>query len=358
MDFGPDPSEYREKSVGVFGGKFFPPHLGHIEAIEWAAVRVDVLFVVVQYDEAYEAELCAGTDFAPVSPRLRERWLSEQFRDRPDIRVFAAYEKRISGDYTASWLSDPEIGECYRELEAQCDHIDVVFSGDPAYTPYFKTWLPQAEHVITPPSPAFKPHATDIRRDGVFAHWDALPEPVQRYYTKRVAFCGWESAGKSYTAEHVAATLGTSSVPEYGRTYYERLNGYEDIACSQDALNTMAGHLHALDLARGRKVICVDTDLVYTQFYHRKDFGWMHPALDELIRANAEQIDEWIFLEPHNPLDDDGSRFRLQQQQRQRTSDELQQLYRSYGKPIHVIDEPDPTRRLEAALELVRGFIL
>lgn len=344
MDFGPEIAEYAKSRIGILGGRFLPPHRGHLAEIAWAAEQVNVLFVVVDHDEAVEAELCATGRFAPISARLRERWLSEQFSDQPNIRVFSV-------------ARHPDLREHARVLEARCGHIDVVFAGDSADSSEIADGLPHAALITTPTPRAELPSAEDIRRDGVFAHWDALIEPAQQHYTKRVAFCGWESSGKSYTAEHIARVLETTAVPEYGRTYYERLNGYEGIADSQDALNTMAGHLHGLDVARGRKVMCVDTDLIYTQFYHRKDFGSMHPALDALIRANAEQIDEWIFLEPHNPLDDDGSRFRFDESERKRTSDALLDLYRSYGKSVHVIDERNPARRLKIALELVRGWI-
>ena len=164
MDFGPDIAGYAGKRVGLFGGKFFPPHNGHLAAIADAADQVDVLFVAVQYDEAYEAGLCTGSDFQPIPPRLRERWLSEVFRDRPDIRVLAAYEKR-----TEDWLTDPELDEIYRDLERRCGHIDVVFSGEDEYTPYFAKWLPEVEHkVVEMRDSAGGVRASDIRRDGVF----------------------------------------------------------------------------------------------------------------------------------------------------------------------------------------------
>ena len=73
--------------------------------------------------------------------------------------------------------------------------------------------------------------------------------------------------------------------------------------------------------------------------------------------AGADGIDEWIFLEPRNRLDDDGSRYRLDDAERQQVSDQLQDLYRAYGKKLHVIDEADDARRLAAAERLVRSWI-
>lgn len=333
MDFGPDIASYAGQRVGLFGDSFLPLHNGHLSQIERAATQVDVLFVVVVYNETAENKLCEETGFTPISHRLRERWLSEIFASRSDIRVLAA-------PMPGPDRPEPGRAAAYRDIEKRCNHIDVTFGGDHER-----------------PASVNEQQSAAIRRDGALRHWDDLPEPVQRHYTKRVAFCGWESSGKSYTAEHIATILGTTCVPEYGREYYERLNSYEDIGESQDALNTMAGQLHSLERARGYKVLCLDTDLIYTQFYHLKDFGWMHPALDALIRADAEKIDEWIFLEPRNPLADDGSRFRYDDDERQRTSDALQDLYREYGCRLHVVDEDDDARRLTVCTELVRSFM-
>lgn len=341
MDFGPDVSTYEGKRVGLFGDYFYPLHRGHLAQIDEAATRVDVLFVAVFANDPHEQSLIAGAEFAQLSPRLRERWLSELFAARPNIRVLTA---PVGSDHTAS----------FHELALRCHHIDEVFVQDDETAAEMETALPGTARVTLPPN---TPDAATIRREGTSAHWEALPRPVQLHYTKRVAFCGWESSGKSFTAEHIARVLATTCVPEYGREYYEQLGGYEDIAESQDALNTASGQLHSLERAVGNRILCVDTDLIYTQFYHLKDFGWMHPALDALVRANAEKIDEWIFLEPRNPLADDGSRFRYNDDERQSTSNSLQEMYRHYGVNLHVVDEADDAKRLQVCEELVRSFM-
>lgn len=57
MDNGVPITEYADKRVGVYGGKFFPFHKGHVSFVMEAAKLVDVLFVALQYDEEYEKSL-------------------------------------------------------------------------------------------------------------------------------------------------------------------------------------------------------------------------------------------------------------------------------------------------------------
>lgn len=344
MDNGVPVTEYADKIVGVYGGKFFPPHAGHLSFIEEAVKQVDVLFVVIQYDEEYEKQLCAGTPFPLVSPRIRERWLVEVFKDNPKVRVFSQYEHR--SDYH---LTDPQIQETYKDLIEQVGgHIDYIFSNTHEYDEYFSTWLPETTHIVMLENrDKINISASEIRAENVFNNWNHLLEPAKKYFTKRIAFCGWESAGKSYSSQHVAETFNTTYLPEYGRTFYvDDLGGFDGIDLPEDYIAIAAGHLHALNQATSNKILCLDTDLIYTQFFHWKQTNQLHPVIDALIKSNAEKIDTYFFLEPRNAFADDGTRFRVDEEERQRISDELKQMYDNYGKQLIVIDEINPETRL------------
>ncbi len=354
MDDGVPITEYKNKKVGVYGGKFFPFHKGHESFVEKALTYVDILFIAIQYDEVHEAALCAGTPFTPVTPRVRERWITEIYKDNPRVRVFAQYEKR-----TPNHMTDPEIGVTYDKLRKTVGHVDVIFSNTHEYDDYFAKWLPEAEHIVFLEDRHVYPiSATEIRQKGVYKTWDALNPIIQRYYLKRVAFCGWESSGKTYTAQHIAKIYETTYLPEYGRTLFtEELGGYADVALPEDYITIAAGHLQQLHYATGNKILVVDTDLIYTQFYHILDTGKKNPVLDEIIKADAEKIDTYVFLEPYNKFADDGSRFRLKETERKRRSDMLKQLYIDYGKNIIVIDQPDDSLRLTDAVDVIAKIL-
>lgn len=354
MDNGVPVTEYADKTVGVYGGKFFPPHAGHVSFIEEAKKQVDVLFVVVQYDEEHEKKLCEGTPFPLVPPRVRERWLVETFKNDDKVRVFSQYEHR-----SPEHLTDPLLKITYDDLLNKIGgKIDVIFSNTHEYDNYFSTWLPGTPHVVLLENrDVVNISASEIRATNVFNNWEHLLEPAKKYFVKRIAFCGWESAGKSYSSEHLANIFNTTYLPEYGRTFYvDDLGGFDGIDLPEDYVAIAAGHLHALNKATANKILCLDTDLIYTQFFHWKQTGTLHPVIDSLIKANAEKIDTYFFLEPRNAFADDDTRFRVDEEERQRISNELKNMYMNYGKQLIVIDEENPTFRLQKMETEIRNL--
>lgn len=354
-DYGEDTFNIREKglTVGVYGGKFLPPHRGHIATALRAASMVDILFIAVQYDTVYEKEICGSEEFA-LHPRQRVAWLSEEFANFPNIRVLAQYEHRCS-DY----LTNSELAETYSELlQSVGGKIDKVFSSDKSYDNYFKTWLPDSEHVVIDADRSVVPiSATDIRTGGVRKHWNDLPDSVRKTFQKRVVFAGWESAGKSYIAEAVSKIVDGKYLPEYGREYYDRKGGYLSVATPKDYPEIAAGHLHQLQCAGSQsEIVCVDTDLIYTQFYHQEEFGSLHPVLDVMIKDCAENPYATLFFEPHNSLTQDGSRMLLDQNARNEKSERLKELYKQYGREIIIVDETDRHKRLMKAVEIIQGL--
>lgn len=355
MDFGPEIEAYADKRIGIYGGKFLPFHRGHLSYIMRAQSMVDVLFVVVHYDEVFESALCEGTKFEYVGPEVRERWLAEELKPFPNIRVISAYEHR-SNDY----MNDPSIWDSYRELERRIGHIDVVFSGEDSYAEYYEKYLPGAENVaFYQDRPVVDISATRIREMGVNEGWDYLPRSVQNWYVKRVAICGIESVGKTYLSNMLAKAYSTTSVPEYGRLYYEHLNAYSDVAVRADFADIAAGQVHTLNLGarEANRALIADTDLVYTAWFHMKEYGEKDPVVDALIKARAEKIDCWLYIEPRNPHVLDGTRLPVTDEHRAQNNASLKALYAEYGIELTVIDSADRGERFEAAVAAVRSVL-
>lgn len=90
-------------------------------------------------------------------------------------------------------------------------------------------------------------------------------------------------------------------------------------------------------------MLMVDTDLVYTQFFHQETYGELNPALDVLIRENADWVDLRLFLMPY-AFADDGTRFRTEHAARLTAVERLKALYAHYGRELVVIDGTGPER--------------
>jgi HTH-type transcriptional repressor of NAD biosynthesis genes len=355
MDFGPEIETYQGKTIGMYGGKFLPLHRGHVSFILQAQAMVDVLFVVVNYDPVWEGQLCKNTRFDYVGPRVRERWLAEEFKDYPNIRVVSAYEHR-SEDY----MHDDTIFDAYAELQAQIGHIDVVFSGEDSYTEYFAKYLPEARHaVFFQDRPIVNISATKVREMGPYAAWDYLPRPVQTHYVKRLALCGVESVGKTFLSRMVATSFNTITAPEWGRLYYEELNAYTDVAEKADFVEIATGHCHRLDRLQreAQKLLSVDTDMVYTQWFYMQEYGEKNPVLDALIRARADKIDRYVYIEPYNAHELDGTRLPVDETRRRANNESLKALYREYGIELTIVDEPDREKRSAEVLRLAQELV-
>jgi NadR type nicotinamide-nucleotide adenylyltransferase len=113
----------------------------------------------------------------------------------------------------------------------------------------------------------------------------------------RVVLSGVESVGKSTMAQALAAHFGGLLVPEFGRTYTERLR--RDLTL-EDHYAIAEGHEIAADQAASArpKVLIEDTDIVMTSAWATMLFGTRDPILGD--RKSRAQLH--LLLEPDVPF--------------------------------------------------------
>jgi HTH-type transcriptional repressor of NAD biosynthesis genes len=337
--------------VGFYGGKFAPIHQGHVYAMIKASTMVDELHIIVSYDDEFERDvLFKDTKMKHVPFNIRLRWWKQITRDMSHVHVHAIEEKQ-TGQFS-DWEKGAE-----GIKEAIGKHIDVVFSSEHEYGEFFSKLYPTAKHiVIDAKRETYNISATKLRKDGAMEHWDMLPEIVKPYFAKRVVIVGTESCGKSTMVKNLANLYNTTFVEEYGRTFYERLGGCDDITIPSDYPEIAFGHKYRemIQLQKANKVLIIDTEAIVTQYYSMLYLNQRNPILDAIARE--QQYDLWLFLEPDVKWVDDGTRVHGEHKIREQNNMYLKELLRQFGIK-YVTVSGNYHERLDVAVKYINDLI-
>ncbi|OCA84204.1 nicotinate-nucleotide adenylyltransferase [Bacillus sp. FJAT-27225] len=337
--------------VGMFGGKFYPIHMGHVYAMIKASTMVDELHVIVSYDDEYERNVILKNAKLPHIPYyIRLRWWTELTKDMPHVRVHAIEEMQTGR------FSDWERGA--RLIKAAIGkEIDTVFSSEPSYGTYFEKLYPGAKHVVIDAERiAYGISGTKLRTEGAIKHWEWLPDCVKPYFAKKIAVVGTESCGKSTLVQNLALLYNTSCVAEYGRSFYEEIGGCEGITLDEDFAQIAFGHKvrEQEKLKQANKVLFVDTEAIVTQYFSIAYQGRRRRVLDEV--AKTQKYDLWLLLEPDVVWVDDGTRSFGNQEVREYNHEILKGLLDEHGIPYKTI-KGNYEERLEQAVQLVNELL-
>lgn len=308
-------------SIGFYGGKFLPPHMGHLNCILQASGMCDKLYIGISYSKSRELELTNISKIKSISPQQRKEWLEQLTNYLDNIEVFIFEDSDIK--YQSWWDGAKQVREVIG------DKIDYVYGSEPLYEGVFNRLYPEAQYVIIDPDRGmFNVSATDIRTDGVFKYWDMIPNICKPYFNKKVVITGTESCGKSTLVRKLAEYYNTKYVEEYGRTMCEQLgtgqplsNHYPYIAYGHK-IEEFKQNMNA------NKVLIIDTDAVVTQYYNELYNNQHSDVIDAIITAN--KYDLWINLEPDVNWIDDGLRIHGDVKQRNDNNLKLKEMLNKY----------------------------
>ncbi|MCM3586641.1 multifunctional transcriptional regulator/nicotinamide-nucleotide adenylyltransferase/ribosylnicotinamide kinase NadR [Mesobacillus maritimus] len=315
-------------TVGFYGGKFLPLHLGHVYAIIQASTMVDELYVVLSHSENRDKELCKNTNIDYIESRVRFRWLHQLVKDMEHVKVLAVEDSNGDKDY--NWHEGAF--EIKRKIGKP---IDYVFSSERAYEGIFANLYPHSTHIIIDGKREMVPiSATKIRENGVFQYWDFLPDVVKPHFVKKVVVLGTESCGKSTLTRNLAKIFNTTFVEEYGRTFCEKVGGCEGIMLEEDYPLIAYHHKvkEAEAIEKANKIVFIDTEAVVTQFYSELYNGSFHPILDEM--AKNQNYDLMLYLEPDVKWVNDGLRVHGKQEIREENNQRLKMLLQKNKLPF------------------------
>jgi HTH-type transcriptional regulator, transcriptional repressor of NAD biosynthesis genes len=337
-------------TVGFIGGKFLPLHLGHVYAIVHASSVVDELYVVLSHSVRRDTELCQNTKMNYIPAQIRLRWLSQLTKDMPHVKVIAVEDEQDNEHYNwdeGAQLIKKEIGK----------PIDYVFSSEWEYQDIFQKLYPNTRHkLIDPMRTHVNISATTIRSEGVFKHWEFIPDVVKPYFIKKIVLVGTESCGKSTLTKNLAKIYNTTYVEEYGRIVCEELGVCDGIMIKEDYLKIAYGHKmeESKAIDKANKLVFIDTEAIVTQFYSNLYNNEHQPVLDEI--AKLQDYDLWLFLEPDVIWVDDRLRVHGEIEVRNQNNRRLKNLLEKQNIDYHILSG-NYEKRLNDAMEMIERLL-
>jgi len=337
-------------SVGFIGGKFLPLHLGHVSAIVHASSSVDELYVVLSHSEIRDKELCEHTKIEYIPSQIRLRWLSQLTKDMPNIKVISIEDDQDNEHY--NWEEGAHLIK-----KAIGKPIDYVFSSECEYNDIFKELYPETKHVLIDPNRTLvNISATAIRNDGVFRHWEYIPDYVKPYFVKKIVIVGTESCGKSTLTKNLAKIYNTSYVSEYGRIVCEELGGCDGIIVKEDYHKIAYGHKleEWKAIEKANKLVFIDTEAIVTQFYSNLYNNEHQTILDEI--AKLQDYDLWLYLEPDVKWVNDGLRVHGEDVVRDQNNQHLKTLLNKHNIDYKILSG-NYENRLKGAINMIEEII-
>lgn len=320
--------------VGVFAGKFTPPHRGHINAIIQSSTKCEKLYVAISHNTALEKELYDGTGVRPITLNEKARWLSIELSGFDHIKVVMLDEDKYRiPTYPYGWelwskTLNAVVGEPF----------DVIFGGeeqyaDEGYTKYF----PNATYEVYDSGRTKYPISATAIRKNPYLYWDYILGVARPHFTKRILIAGTESCGKSTLTKMLAKIFFTSWAHEEGRYYSTKYMGGNELVFNEDDFYKICWEQRILEdqaLRASNKIVFFDTDAVITQFYCEMYLGKQNPSIETMVDSN--RYDVVLFLKPDVKWVDDGFRWNNDDSTRMRLHNKLKEMYekRGFGEKI------------------------
>ncbi len=339
--------------LGVYFGRFCPPHRGHLYQIIEASTQCEKLVVVISDNATQTEAICREAGLPTITYQLRKQWISQQVQDMEHIVVRVLDETDIP-EYPNGWVAWSQ-----RMRDVVGEKIDAFFVGDNEYRGTLAQYFPESRVELFDPSRTRYPiSATDIRRD-ILGNWQYILGSARPFFAKKVLIAGTESCGKTTLTKCLAKLYNTSWSEEVGRYYARDYLGNDETVYTDTDFGRIAHLQYEQDyhaLRNANKVCFFDTDATYTDYFCELYMGRRNKLVEAYI--DHARYDVLLYLQPDVKWVDDGMRLNGDQERRMMLSKRLLDMYRAYGFGEKIcIVTGNYTERLSQAIRVVDGLL-
>jgi len=340
--------------VGVFPGKFMPPHRGHLNSIINAATKSKLLYVVVSDHQELTGRLCDEEGLKIMDLKTRAKWLSVELQGFDHIKVVMLDETWVQ-EYPYEWTKWSN-----RLKELIPEEFDVIFGGEIEYKEQYTKNFPNVKYEIFDYNRKKYPISAAEIRKAPYENWDYILGSARPFFTKKILISGTESCMKTTISKYLAKIYHTSWTEEVGRYYSDKyLGGNEDVYTVEDfeKIAYLQRELEYNALKTANKVTFFDTGALVTQFYLDMFLNTKSDLVDKFIDPN--RYDLVLLFKPDVEWVDDGFRRSSGTKVRENLHTKLKNMYIEYGYGSKIIEiSGNYNERLNQATTIVDNLLL
>lgn len=320
---------------GIVFGKFLPPHKGHFWLFDAALEKCEHLTILVCAlpDVVVDGKVTVQRDSIPGWQR--QAWIKKAYADKPvEVILITEENPQKPDDHFMFWDIWAETIKIYG------GRADAIFTSE-EYGNQLSAVLGIPHEKIDGHRFKYNVSASQILTDPL-RYWEFIPRDVTPYFTKRIAFVGPESVGKSEMAKQLSRKLDIPYVPEFGRQYIEDYLEAEDAIDVNDIAMISAEHQRRIwEISKGHKFVFLDTEGITTHLWCEFYCGPGSTPQSVLHRAWTERIDQYFVLLPTVKWVDDGTRLWGKQADRDRYTDQMISILDARKANVHLVKSPD-----------------
>ena len=164
----------KNKKIGAFVGKFYPPHIGHLAVVENALKDLDEIYIIISKNDVRNNEIKNNQNFEILDAETIKKWFSKHYKNNPKVKIEIFDERGLK-----PYPQDTRIWS--EKFKKQFPKVNVKIA-DSEYRDFNKKYFPEYEfyEIDRDKIPV---HSTIIRTD-IKNNLDYLIPEAKEYFEK------------------------------------------------------------------------------------------------------------------------------------------------------------------------------